>query len=43
MTRRTIVPGVALVLSTLLASDVAAQRDGQTPQRVDPMTALRAE
>ncbi len=39
MTWRTIVPGVALVLSTLLASDVAAQRDGQKPQRVDPMTA----
>jgi Carboxypeptidase regulatory-like domain len=36
-TKRTILPGLVLVLSVMLDIDTAAQRGGQKPQRVDPM------
>jgi hypothetical protein len=39
MTMRTRLSGLTLALSLMLATDVAAQRGGQKPQRVDPMTA----
>jgi Carboxypeptidase regulatory-like domain len=37
MARRTILPGLVLVLSVMLGIDTAAQRGGQKPRRVDPM------
>jgi predicted outer membrane repeat protein len=38
ITGRIIQPGLVLFLSVMLAASVAAQRGGQKPQRVDPMT-----
>jgi hypothetical protein len=38
-TMRTMLSGLTLALSLMLATDVAAQRGGQKPQRVDPMSA----